>query len=119
MTFTKERVKNMANVNQLFQLKRLAERHGSYFFSRDSMRFFQSRIHDVVYGGCVFVTSEKQSPCYGRTYPRLYTVRYMDSTGNTHTIGEFQGFDTRSKAHTFAYNVGIEIEQIRLTTYGR
>ena len=117
MTFTKEQVKNMANVSIVFQLKRIAENNGSHFFDKDTMRFFQSRIHDVVYGGCVFVTSEKQRSYRGHTYPRLYTVRYMDNKGSVHTIGEFQGFDTRSKAHTFAYNMGIKIEQVRLTTH--
>ena len=52
MTFTKKQVKNMANVSILFQLKRIAKDNGSHFFDKDSMRFFQSRIHDVVYGGC-------------------------------------------------------------------
>ena len=76
------------------------------------MRFFRSRIHDVVYGGCVFVTSEKHVT-WRTEHPRYYTVRYMDNKGNVHTIGEFQGFDTRSKAHTFAYNVGMEIDSLR------
>jgi hypothetical protein len=112
MTFTKEQVKNMANVRQVFQLKRLHESNGGFFFKEDTMRSFSSRIHSDVYGGCVFVTSEKN--CSWRyEYPRLYTVRYMDSTGNTRTVGEFQGFETRSKAHAFAKNIGIEIEQIR------
>ena len=118
MTFTKEQVKNMANVNHIFQLKRIAENNGSYFFSDGAMRSFQSRIHDVVYGGCVFVTSEKMRASRWTPNPqRLYTVRYMDNKGNTHTISEFQEFGTRSKAHTFAYNMGIKIEQVRLTTY--
>ena len=113
MTFTKEQVKNMANVNQVFQLKRIHESNGGFFFKEDTMRSFSSRIHSDVYGGCVFVTSEKNSS-WRYEYPRLYTVRYMDSTGNTRTVGEFQGFETRSKAHTFARRIGIEIEQMRL-----
>ncbi len=115
MTFTKQQVKNLANVNQVFQLRRLHENNGGYFFSEGAMRSFSSRIHSDVYGGCVFVTSEKNKSWHQFTaYPRLYTVRYMDNTGSTHTIGEFQGFDTRSKAHTFAKNIGIEIDQMRL-----
>jgi hypothetical protein len=113
MTFTKEQVKSMANVNQVFQLKRLHENNGGYFFSKESMRFFSSRIHSDVYGGCVFVTSEQNSS-RRYEYSRLYTVRYMDADGSTRTVGEFQGFDTRSKAHTFAKNIGIEIDQMRL-----
>ena len=112
-TFTRRQVKDLANVNQVFQLKRLHENNGGYFFSEGAMRSFQSRIHDTVYGGCVFVTSQKNRS-WQYEYPRLYTVRYMDSAGSTHTIGDFQGFETRSKAHTFAKNIGIEIEQMRL-----
>ena len=100
---------NLAQCNQTFQLIRLHEKYGGYFFTKDSMRFFSSRIHSDVYGGCVFVTSEKNKS-YRHEYSRLYTVRYMDNTGNTHTAGEFQGFETRSKAHTFASNLGEWID---------
>ena len=113
MTFTKQQVKNLANVNLVSQLKQLHENNGGYFFSEGAMRSFSSRIHSDVYGGCVFVTSEKNNS-WRYNYPRLYTVRYMDNTGSTHTIGEFQGFETRSKAHTFAKNIGIKIDQMRL-----
>jgi len=113
MTFTKQQVKNLANVNQVFQLKRIHESNGGHFFSEATMRAFSSRIHSDVYGGCVFVTSEKNRS-WRYKYPRLYTVRYMDSTGYTRTVGEFQGFETRSKAHTFAKNIGIKIDQVRL-----
>ena len=115
MTFTKKQVKNLANASRVFQLKRLHESNGGYFFTDNNMRFSNSRVHDAVYGGCVFVTSEKAPSFRGSRHPRLYTVRYMDSDGNTHIVGDFQGFDTRSKAHTFAQNVGIQIDQVRLT----
>jgi len=106
-------VGNLAQCNQVYQLIRLHERYGGYFFSKDSMSFFSSRVHSDVYGGCVFVTSEKNNSAY-HEYPRLYTVRYMDSTGNTHTADEFQSFGTRSKAHTFAKNLGEYITATRV-----
>ena len=97
----------------MYQLRELHERNGGYFFTEGARRFFNSRIHSDVYGGCVFVTSEKNTSwgftprgTYRRDNPRLYTVRYMDGDGNTHTVGDFQGFETRSKAHTFARNLG-------------
>ena len=99
---------HLANLPQcytIYQLRNLHERNGGYFFSEGAMRSFSSRIHSDVYGGCVFVTSEKNRS-WRYNYPRLYTVRYMDGDGNTHTVGDFQGFETRSKAHTFAKNLG-------------
>ena len=96
---------NLAQCRAVYQLRNLHERNGGYFFSEGAMRSFSSRIHSDVYGGCVFVTSEKNRS-WRYNYPRLYTVRYMDGDGNTHTVGDFQGFETRSKAHTFAKNLG-------------
>lgn len=103
---------NLAQCRTVYQLRELHERNGGYFFSEGAMRSFSSRIHSDVYGGCVFVTSEKNRS-WRYNYPRLYTVRYMDGDGNTHTVGDFQGFETRSKAHTFAKNLGEWIEKRR------
>lgn len=74
---------------------------GNHFFSKESMRFFSSRVHCEVYNGCYFVTSEK----FDWKSPRLYTVRKANSDGTIETVGDFQAFDTRSKAHTFAKNL--------------
>jgi len=104
---------NLAQCRTVYQLRELHERNGGYFFSEGAMRSFSSRIHSDVYGGCVFVTSEKNRS-WRYNYPRLYTVRYMDGDGNTHTVGDFQGFETRSKAHTFAKNLGEWIENRRV-----
>ena len=47
----------IGNFNQVFQIKRANENSGRYFFSKGALRGFNSRVHDVVYSGCVFVTS--------------------------------------------------------------
>jgi hypothetical protein len=96
------KVNDLANCRTIYQLIALHESKGGYFFSDGSKKFFNSRIGSDVYGGCVFVTSEKQS----YKHNRYYTVRYMDSTGNTHTVGDFQGFETRQQAHRFAKKLG-------------
>ena len=109
--FIKERhLVNLPQCRTMYQLRELHERNGGYFFSEGAMRSFSSRIHSDVYGGCVFVTSEKNRS-WRYNYPRLYTVRYMDGDGNTHTVGDFQGYETRSKALTFAQNFGEWIEK--------
>lgn len=69
-----------------------------YFFSRETMRFFQSRISwaslTPVGEGYLFVTSE-QSP-YGA---RAYTLRKW-ANGQVDTLGEFQAFTTLGEAKT-------------------
>lgn len=99
----------------------IAERAGSHFFSRDTMRFFNSHVspssvtpvwnpelgrpdHNLGYW---FVTSER----YDDDSPRLYSVRrgelvdyVRESDGRTcqrfdvETIGEFQQYETRNAA---------------------
>ena len=86
--------------NTINQIIAFHESKGLFFFSPSAKRFFSSRIHSEVYNGCVFVTSEK----FDWKSPRLYTVRKIESDGSITTLGDFQGFDTRSKAHTFAKN---------------
>lgn len=70
---------------------------GGYFFSPDTLRFFRSRIHDEVYGGRFFVTSEQD---YG--HDRLYTVRVVKDDYSIATVGEFQQYASRSAAHAAA-----------------
>ena len=60
-------------------------RAGFFFFKRDTMRFFRSRVVSAVYQkGLYFITEEQpphNKPCY--------TVRkYDESTGNILTVGE-------------------------------
>lgn len=76
-------------------------RAGRFFFSKDTLRFFQSRIGSRVYRGAsgwYFVTSER----YGLRYPRHYTVRKANPNGTIDTIGEFGDYDNRRTAHSAA-----------------
>ena len=70
---------------------------GNYFFSAGAMRFFNSRIHDEVYGDAFFVTSERYEE-----EPRRYTVRFADAEGYIHDVSGFQAFATRGGAHAAA-----------------
>ena len=88
-----------ANVSTIQAAQRLNEDSGSHFFSPSAMRFFACRVHSNLYRGCVFVTSEKSS-----WDSRKYTVRAIKADGSIETVGEFQGYETRSQAHTAAQN---------------
>ena len=86
-----------ANVPTIQAAQRLNENTGRHFFSPSNMRFFKCRIHANIYKGCVFVTSEQSS-----WDVRKYTVRAIKADGSIETVGEFQGYETRSQAHTAA-----------------
>ena len=85
---------------RMYQLERFHTDRGFYFFSKDSMRFFASRIQTTPpYKGRVFVTSERNT---FSDAPRYYTVRCIRPDGSIETIGDFQGFESRYDAHRFA-----------------
>jgi hypothetical protein len=84
--------------------KAIAKDQGSHFFDADTLRFFNSRVSEMVYSTTdgktmFFVTSERMD----WTTPRLYTVRKatLGETGifDISTVGEFQEYMSRSGAH--------------------
>jgi len=70
---------------------------GQHFFDADTMRFFNSRVSDILYGGRYFVTSERNNG-----FPRYYTVREALPDGTFATHDEFQQYGSRSGAHARA-----------------
>ena len=79
------------------------DNNGFYFFSPSAMRGFSSRIHNALYGGCVFVTSEQFS-YRGHKEPREYRVRVAMKDGSIQSVmGKFK---TRSSAHENAKWLG-------------
>lgn len=70
---------------------------GFHFFDADTLRFFQSRVSDTLYGGRFFVTSE--CPPFGT---RAWTVREAHPDGSIGTVGDFMEHATRAAAHRAA-----------------
>ncbi len=64
-----------------------------YFFSADTMKFFDSRVLPTVYegpGGVYFITSEKFRPSDGVSAPRKYTIRqFIPDSVNIRTVAPF------------------------------
>mgnify|MGYP003526637488 CR=1 FL=1 len=86
----------------LISMQDIQRKHTGHWFSRDTMRFFLSRVGEYGYqgpGGVYFVSSERFSRDGS---PRLYTVRRQDPDGSIETVGEFQGYKSRSGAHAAA-----------------
>ena len=84
------------------QIKRLNESNGRYFFSAGAMRSFNCRVHENLYGGCVFVTSEKNDMPFCAPQPRIYTVRVAFDDATIQTYGSLGDYATRSAAHADA-----------------
>jgi hypothetical protein len=85
-------------------------RAGRYFFSPDTMKFFNSRILPTVYegpGGVYFLTSEKFRGSDGVSAPRKYTIRQFTSDPvNIRTVAGFNQM-TRRRAQTIAQVLAV------------
>jgi hypothetical protein len=90
---TKERarLKTTEHLWDIDEIKAANRRAGQFFFSPDTMRFWNSRVLPDVYqgpGGVYFITSER----FDAKAPRLYTVRrFYPETGSIKTVGGFYG----------------------------
>jgi len=85
---------------------------GHYFFERDTMRFFQTRIGSTLYGGRYFVTSERDE-AYGSISAawdgqRRYTVRRANGDGSITTVGEFGQYASSATANAAADRMARE-----------
>ena len=95
----------LRKLHTLDQIKRAAYSAGSHWFDMGSMRFFSSRVSEIVYpvpGGALFVSSEKFRGFCQPDGERLYTVRSCSADGNIETVGEFQQWRTAKRAHARA-----------------
>lgn len=88
------------------QIKSTNASNGRYFFSDQTMKMFACRVHDTLYSGCVFVTSERPPSPYSVTPPRAYTVRIAMEDGGIETYGSYRDYATRAQAHAEAQWLG-------------
>lgn len=77
----------------------------AWWFAPDAMSFFSSQIHDKVYNGDYFITSEQyEATEYGKTYygftdgPRMYSVRICHPNGSIDTLGEHMAYKSLEEA---------------------
>jgi len=96
----------IGNFGSISLIKATNARNGFYFFSKGAMRSFNTRVHDVVYGNCVFVTSERNDIPYCAPQPRVYTVRIAMADGSIETYGDMGAYSTRAEAHREAQWLG-------------
>ena len=99
--------KQYTSINQIISE---AERAGSHFFTIGTMRFFDSRILTKIYGGCYFITSERDN--YRDSNPRFYTIRKYEGGLKIETVGEFCQYRTKAQA-VAAVNKLIKAEETK------
>ena len=79
-------------------VKRINREKGQFFFSPQTIRFFNSRIESTLMRGGFFITSER----FDENSPRKYTVRrFVPHTGEILTEGGFQTFKNKEDAQEF------------------
>jgi len=93
------------------EVKTLAENgHSKYWFSADTIRFFNSRISDLCWkikDRIYFISSEKQS----EKYNRLYTIRLCLLDGEIKTVSEFQEYKTINEARNIIKGILEDFEK--------
>ena len=68
---------------------------GYFFFSKDTMKFFDSKIESPIYGDKYFITSEKSG---FESKERCYTIRQIHEDGQVSTMFSFLEFTTKKAA---------------------
>ena len=88
-------------------MRTLNESKGYYFFSKPTMKFFNSKIESQGYvkgDKAYFITSERFQ--VSSQYPKKYSIREIDlKSGNVETLGEFQAYNTKSNAYKEIKNI--------------
>lgn len=108
------------SLNSLGQIITAVEKSGSHFFDKNTLRYFNCRVSEMVYPtfgfyGTLFVTSERDSGSSYEHHARYYTVRnaywVTDEEGlrtlRIDTVGKFQQYASRSGAHGAAKRIQL------------
>lgn len=94
-----ETVTNTKHYENIEAIKRHNANSGYYWFSKDTLRFFGSRVLSTIYGRNVFITSEFTN---WDKVKRGYTVRSINDNGTINTLSELCEYPTRARAITAA-----------------
>ena len=118
--------------NNITQIKRANKAAGSYWFSPETLKWFNSKFPaKCVYpvrDGAFFISSEYSKGVYISTGwipdgPTRWTLRFADAEGGISTVGEFQQYESLEEAKTAAkraqqsHDILFDIDaQIKATT---
>lgn len=91
------------------QVRAINRDAGGLWFEPDTMAFFNSRIHDVVYAGRWFVSGETFEHADGTRDAERYTVRELMPDGRIETVGEFQQYAYAEQAHAACIELARDV----------
>lgn len=91
------------------EVRKRAEKGSPHFFDRDTMRFFSSKVSELMWSvgdlkdyqknDIYFITSEQDKGTIQHAGSvRAFTVRKIDEKGDIETVGDFQGHPTLNDA---------------------
>ena len=84
---------------------------GRFWFSRDTMRFFDCRIESKLYSDNTFITSEQMN----YQSPREYTIRIALNNGiDIESVGEFGQFETLEQAREYRKTIEYKNDLINI-----
>jgi hypothetical protein len=90
-------MKTIANHTYLSQIRTNNRENGYHWFEPETLKWFKGKVYEGVYGGCVFVSSEKNDSPYRGNQPRKYSVRVAMADGSIQSYG-FQMYDSKREA---------------------
>ena len=106
----------MFRFKDIDHIKRVNARTGHYFFSPDTMYFFNSTVYDQVYGGRFFVTRVRVGGSFCSSYRPSesdfgYKVRQARKNGSILAVGPFETkaeavAEAKKAADKFGHNGG-------------
>lgn len=70
----------------LAEIKRANKAAGRFWFEPATLQFFRSIVHDDVYGGRLFISSEQFEASDGTKAPRTWSIRVCHDDGEIHTL---------------------------------
>ena len=89
--------------NTVAEIKRANKKEGYQFFNPQTMKFWGSKVYGQLYGGCVFVTSDRNFD-----YSTGYNIRVGMDDGSIHSYS-FGTLDTLEDAKAIAKRLGESI----------
>jgi len=84
---------NATQFKSIAEVKKANKAIGQYWFNKETMAFFDSKIESKLIEGQYFISSE-YSPWGGKKY----TIRIVSPIGAVDTVGEFGKYETKEEA---------------------
>jgi hypothetical protein len=90
-------MKKIGNFISVDHVKRNNAQQGYHWFDAATMQSFKTKLGSDLFGGCVFVSSEKNDMPYMPPQPRKYSIRVAMDNGSIQTYA-FHQYDTMREA---------------------